>query len=30
MRANIDYVITDLGLAPWGRKEIQIAEKCPA
>ena len=26
MRANIDYVITDLGLAPWGRKEIQIAE----
>lgn len=26
MRAKIDYVITDLGLAPWGRKEIQIAE----
>lgn len=26
MTAQHDYVITDLGLAPWGRKEIQIAE----
>lgn len=26
MTAQHDYVITDLGLASWGRKEIQIAE----
>ncbi|MDP1605033.1 MAG: adenosylhomocysteinase, partial [Rhodocyclaceae bacterium] len=24
--ANQDYVIADLGLADWGRKEIRIAE----
>ena len=26
-----DYVVKDIGLAEWGRKEIAIAEtKCPA
>ena len=29
--SHTDYVVKDIGLAEWGRKELSIAEtKCPA